>query len=259
MKKLHKLSLVASAMLLGICSAYADTPENVKIKYTSSELKIDGKLDESAWQSAVCYPLQRHNNWAGLPEKTRKRVQLDPFQPGSFRLLYNDKYLYLGIDFEDSDVIAGSTKNQSRLYRTGDLAELFLTPGNGHAYFEIYVNPVGAHTFYVFPGGGVANLEMMFDENKITAGIIAAAQVQGTLNNHSDRDRGWSAELAVPLEKLAIFGIEFAFGKPWTILVSRYNYAVHLRKLQFSGVPIMPAGSSYGDLEYHAPLLIQKK
>ncbi len=247
------------AVLAGCCQNLPPppqeaVPEAITVHRTGQKITVDGRLNESAWQQAKVHRLVRSNNWKGLPPKIREKVKKEPFQGGSFRLLMDDKYLYLAVEFEDSDVLAGSIKNQSRLYRTGDLAELFLTPEGGHAYFEIYVNPAGAHTFYAFPGGGTANLLMMFDEDRKTPGIKAAAQVNGTLNDQSDVDRSWSAELAVPLKSLAGFGTEFAPGNKWCILVSRYNYAAHLRKLQFSGLPELPPGVSFGDIEYHAPL-----
>ena len=258
-------TLTAAAVFSGcsqIVSPAPAEPESVIINRTELPIKVDGYLNEAAWKDAVCYPLIKHVNWKGAPEKTKQRIMQDPLQKGSFRLLYDDKYLYFGVEFEDSDVIAESAKNQSRLYRTGDLAELFLSPADGHAYFEIYINPAGAYTFYVFPGGGVAKLPSMFDENRQFPNIKAAARVYGTLNNSRDKDTGWHGEIAVPLKELSAFGTDFVPGTQWRTLAARYNYAVHLRRLQFSGVPFIPAEADYGEVEYHAPLQInpvQKK
>ena len=257
------LIAAAAALLLSGCCQNAcqveEIQESIIINQTTSPVNIDGVLDEVAWKDAVCYPLLRHVNWKGAAEKTKQRILQDDLQPGTFRLLYDDKYLYFGVELEDSDVIAESDKNQSRLYRTGDLAELFLSPAAGEAYFEIYINPVGAYTFYKFPSGGVSKLPSMFDENRHVPGIKAAARIYGSLNNSKDKDKAWHGEIAVPLKELAAFGTEFTAGTSWRVLVGRYNYAVHLRRLQFSGRPDIPEAADYGDIEYHAPLNIVPK
>lgn len=249
-----------SVLFAAGCCCFSDPapasaePEAVTITRTQLPVTVDGVLDEKVWTQAVRYPMLRHCNWDGLPEKTARRVKNEPLQNGSFRLLYDKEYLYLGVEFEDSDIIAESSKNQTRLYRSGDLAELFLTPGDGHAYFEIYLSPSGAYTFYLFPGGGVSKLPSMFDENRKVDGIKTAVKINGTLNRSNDVDKTWSGELAIPLKNLSVFGSKFASGTSWSILVARYNYAVHLRKMQFSGVPVIPPEASYGDVEYHAPV-----
>lgn len=250
-------ALFFASLLIGCAAGERERPEvlrEVPVTRTALPVTVDGIPDEPAWRQAVPCRMVRHNNWKSLPPRTRDRVLADEFQTGRVRLLYDRDFLYLAVEFEDSDVIAGSMENQTRLYRTGDLAELFLSPAGGHGYFEIYVNPVGAHTCYVFPGGGAANLTMMFDVSRKVPGICAAARVDGTLNDHSDRDRGWSAEIAVPRKILVMHGNSFASGTKWNILVTRYNYASHLRKLQFSGIAELPDNASYGDIEYHIPV-----
>ncbi len=85
------------------------------------------------------------------------------------------------------------------------------------------------------------------------------ANVQGTVNDFWDIDKGWTAEMAIPLaglkEKL---GVDFAPGQSWRILVSRYNYGYTMRAKQFSSYPKLPQ-VNYHLIEYYSPIIFQEE
>ena len=47
-------------------------------------------------------------------------------ESGKVRLLWNEKYLYIGLDFVDTDIVAEGQSDQQAHYRLGDTAEVFL-------------------------------------------------------------------------------------------------------------------------------------
>ena len=55
-------------------------------------------------------------------------------------------------------------------------------------------------------------------------GLRVTAHIDGTLNDGSDHDRGWTAEMAIPLKELATAGVPLDHDHPWTVLAGRYNY-----------------------------------
>lgn len=90
-------------------------------------------------------------------------------------------------------------------------------------------------------------------------GFEVKANVQGTVNDFWDIDKGWTAEMAIPLaglkEKL---GVDFAPGQSWRILVSRYNYGYTMRAKQFSSYPKLPQ-VNYHLIEYYSPIIFQEE
>ncbi len=200
---------------------------------------VDGKLDEKAWSMAPVYQLRPLQN-AVLPE--------GEWEGGSVRLLRDRDRLYVGVAFQDRDVQAHGDGDQQRHYLMGDLAEIFIKPANASCYWEIYVTPRGHKTVYFFPSRAYYGMAPVFDA-PITPGLEAAAVVDGTLNNYTDTDRGWSAEVSIPLTSLkGVDGRPLAADVPWTVLVSRYNYGVHMStRPVLSSVPQLPKA------DFHVP------
>ena len=200
---------------------------------------VDGKLDEPAWRDAVIYRLKPLQD-AVLPE--------EEWESGSVRLLRDGKRLYVGIEFQDRDVQAHGDRDQQRHYLMGDLAEIFIKPENASCYWEIYVTPRGHKTVYFFPSRGYYGMAPIFDA-PITPGLETAAVVDGTLNDYTDTDRGWSAEVSIPLTSLkGVDGRPLAADVPWTVLISRYNYGV-----QLSTRPVLSAVPQLPKADFHVP------
>jgi hypothetical protein len=82
--------------------------------------------------------------------------------------------------------------------------ELFLDPdGDGLNYYEFEINPLGTIWELTLPkpyvDGGVP-----VDPTNLP-GLRTALHIDGTLNDPSDTDTGWSVELAVPWADLASY------------------------------------------------------
>jgi hypothetical protein len=176
-------------------------------------------------------------------------------EKGFVKFLWNDDYLYMGVEFEDSDVVAEGEEDGLHHYLMGDLAELFLWPEEQTWYWEMYVTPAGKQTTFFFPGPGRQGLPSSF---KSGFRLKVAARVDGTLNNWHDRDRKWVGEMAVPVKELTARGEKWGPGSAWRVLVGRYNYSRYLPAVENSSMPQLPSGSfhlrnDYGRLVFVNP------
>ncbi|NPV83193.1 MAG: carbohydrate-binding family 9-like protein, partial [Candidatus Aminicenantes bacterium] len=117
------------------------------------------------------------------------------------------------------------TKRDSIIYQDNDF-EVFIDPdGDTHNYYELEINALNTvwDLFLVKPyrDGGPAIHAWDIQ------GLKTAVQVDGTINNPADKDRGWSVEMAIPWEVLkeaAPFKKKPESGDRWRINFSRVEY-----------------------------------
>lgn len=97
-------------------------------------IKLDGKLDESAW-GGISTPLKEAR--AGTGELAAKTY---------FRILWIGDSLYVGIRCEEPDMdglnVATDKDEDSNIWR-GDCVEIFLET-HSHSYYQFTINPAGA-------------------------------------------------------------------------------------------------------------------
>ena len=199
---------------------------------------INGRLDEACWQQA--------------PRSSRF---VDLVSGGStihdtrVAVLWDDECLYIGFWIEEPFVEATLTERDSLIYNDNDV-EVFIAGRD--AYYEFEINALG--TIYevlfvwndalaAFPGlqmdtpgarpwngvdfadhprgGRVGFWEWDFP------GLHSAVAVDGTLNDNSDRDRGWTVELALPWQGMQLLADGRALppndGDTWRMSFSRFN------------------------------------
>jgi hypothetical protein len=211
----------------------------ITARYTEVPIRVDGLLAEEAWKTANVYRLSL--------DKTRPAGERAPLEGGEVRVLWDDKNLYVGIRFQDSDIVAEGEEDQLHHYALGDLVELFLKPAGETWYWELYATPRGNKTSFWFPGRGRLGLDSAYDYR---CGLRAAAQVKGTLNRWEDKDRYWTAEMAMPVADLTARGEPFGPGSEWRILVARYNYSRYLPWKELSMVPALSQTNYHFTHEY---------
>ncbi|MFA6177164.1 MAG: carbohydrate-binding family 9-like protein [Phycisphaerae bacterium] len=228
----------------------------MKAKHVEN-LKMDGKLSDPAWKNASEYQLELAKNvYAKSPDNIRKTLGDTLREKGSVKLLWNEKYLYVGVKMEDSDVVAEGKGDQTHLYLAGDLVEVFLKPASDTYYWEIYSAPNNMKSIFFFPSRG----RIMFpfcEKYQMPVDFKVVAAVDGTLNNWHDKDKGWSVEIAIPISMLQEQGAKFDSSTEWTILVARYNYSKYLPMKETSSAPRLsvPDNHMYED---YAKLVLEK-
>jgi hypothetical protein len=187
-------------------------PRSYECKRTDAPPVIDGRLSDEIWRRMGVAWTEDFVDITG-----------DPAKPPRFRtrakMVWDDECLYVGVEMEEPHVWGSLTERDCVVYHDNDI-ELFLDPdGDTHEYYEFELN--GLNTLwdllvtkpYRDDGHGVNAWDVR--------GIRTAVHVDGTLNDPSDTDRGWSVEMAIPWGPLR--ESERAEGPPEVGAVWRMN------------------------------------
>jgi hypothetical protein len=214
---------------------------------TAERIVVDGKLAEACWQRVP---------------KSPRFVDMVTGAPGSLdtrmAALWDDENLYVGFWVEEPNVQAKLTERDSPVYFENDI-EVFIAGQD--CYYEFQINARGTiyEVFYVwqeaYETGGFADKP---EFNLLThpvdvlggfqdamrykkhprgrrwafmdwdfPGLKAAVHVDGTLNDDSDIDRGWTVELAFPWSGMSALAQGRALpprdGDIWRMDFSRFE------------------------------------
>ena len=86
-----------------------------------------------------------------------------------------------------------------------------------------------------------------------------AAKIEGTLNNWEDKDKYWTAEMAIPVKDLTARGDSFGPGSHWVVLLARYNYSVYLPGKELTtALPFPKTAVGFSAYECWAELRFEK-
>ena len=118
------------------------------------------------------------------------------------KLLWDNKFLYVAFDNADTDVWSSLTKRDDKLW-TQEAVELMIdADGNGKTYVELQVAPNGNVFDTYLPE--YRKYEDSIDPKKKpyswNSKMKVKVNVDGTLNKRDDQDKGWTVEMAIPLE-----------------------------------------------------------
>ncbi|MCA2981121.1 MAG: carbohydrate-binding family 9-like protein [Myxococcaceae bacterium] len=185
---------------------------------------IDGALDDEAWKAAPEVTLGGSLDGHPISER-RTRV----------RLVWDDTHVYVAFDCEDPDVW-GSLRNKDDPIYNEDVAEVFFdADGDGATYNELQVSPHNVN----FDASFVARRSDLPTAMKWESGMKSAVKVRGTLDDDSDRDDGWSAELAIPIAQLnQVPHVPPRKGDVWRF--NAYRLEHYVRRQQIDGQAFSP-------------------
>lgn len=241
-----------AAITLGGCGAMkkptAKAPATPPAAYAchraASPITLDGKLDDAAWKNAewtTDFVDVRGKGWPAPHLRTR------------CKLLWDDTNLYVAAEMQDPDVWGTMTQKGSHLYEENNF-EIFLDVNNdARRYWEFEMNPLNTTWDLrldrpLGEGGGPIPGEAL-------AGLQTAVSVQGTLNNPSDTDQGWTAEVIIPIKSLTD-GRAIAAGEHWRMELCRIEWSLFKKDGKYERVP---AGDMYwtwvptGEIAFHLP------
>lgn len=168
------------------------TPRSYVCMVASDAPRIDGRLDDTAWQSAA---------WTEDFVDIEGSIRPKPPYRTRAKMFWNAEDLFIAAELDEPHVRGELKLHDAIVFHDPDF-ELFIDPnGDCRDYFEVEVNALG--TIFdlllkrTYRDGGPAihawNVE----------GLRVATHVNGTLNDPSDTDRGWSVEMAIPWKALA--------------------------------------------------------
>lgn len=225
-------------------------------------LPIDGNLSKPAWQNAT---------WS------HRFVDMATGAPGLYdtrsAILWNDTHLYVAFRAEEPFVEARQTERDSIIFLENDL-ELFIDGGD--CYYELEVNArntiyevffiwrdayqrgsrfdrpefdvhhpqavtfggdhdrSGASFWYGTHPRGLRWAFLNYD----MPGLQTAVHIDGTLNDNSDIDQGWTLEIGIPWDSLTLLAngrsLPPRSGDVWRMFLGRFQ------KLIVSGQEVQP-------------------
>lgn len=159
---------------------------------TTGAITVDGKLDEADWSRAAVGVLTETNTGNPVPLTS------------TVRMLWDDRYLYVGFHFEDPDAWATITAEDGALWGE-EVAEVFLDPeGLGHSYYEHEINPVNQKVdlFVLNQGPAHDGFYKIWKDWDYSAALKQAVFVDGDGKNQNTADKYWDVEVAFPFEDL---------------------------------------------------------
>jgi hypothetical protein len=182
--------------------------------------KLDGKLDDSVWKDVPS---------TGAFTNTMTGAAAD--QKTEAKLLWDDKFLYVAFDNQDTDIWSNLTKRDDKLW-TQEADELMIdADGNGKTYVELQVAPNGNVFDTYLPE--YRKYEDTLDPKKKpyswNSKLQAKVVVEGTLNKREDKDKYWTVEMALPLEdvkgldKASAVKLPPSVGDKWRINMFRMD------------------------------------
>ncbi|HZT40673.1 MAG TPA: carbohydrate-binding family 9-like protein [Chthonomonadaceae bacterium] len=215
----------------------------------SGPITIDGRLDDPAWHNAPWT-----EDFVDIEGDSKPRPRFRT----RVKMLWDDDYLYVGADIEEPHVWATLTQHDSVIFQDNDF-EVFLDPdGDSHLYYEIEINALNTEwdLLLIKPyrdGGPAVN-------GWEIPGLKTAVHVDGTLNDPSDTDKGWSVELAFPwkaLKECANMPCPPHDGDQWQINFSRVEWEVQVIDGHYQKIPQRPEDnwvwSPQGAINMHMP------
>ncbi|GAB4530903.1 MAG: hypothetical protein OHK0046_51690 [Anaerolineae bacterium] len=248
--------------------------------YRSNQpIMIDGRLDKAVWQHAP---------------KSARFVDMAAGTPGFYdtrmAALWDDDFLYIGFWVEEPFVEAHHTERDSIIFQENDV-EVFIDGGD--CYYELEINARGVPYEVMFiwcdayARGGrfdVPEFDVLsrrvhsfggdYDRRPASfwtgthprgtrwafldwdlPGLQIATHIEGTLNDHADIDRGWTAEIALPWAGMTWLAngrnLPPQDGDTWRIFFGRFQ------KLMNAGQEVQPhpawVMSPHGVYDTHRP------
>jgi len=218
---------------------------SAECRWAANPIKIDGKLDDAAWQKAQI-PKDFAVYWQRRPARTATKA----------RLLWDNQYLYFSAEMQDSDLYA-DVKEHNGMIWSNDVFELFFKPAQDQlAYYEFQVSAANTQLELFFPSRGSGGYHRFAPLTKL--GVESAVQLQGTLNNWRDKDIGWTVEGRIPLTGFEISGSKPRAGAKWRFALCRYDYSAAFDRPELSSTAPLTQSDfhryeDYGELVFVGP------
>lgn len=183
-------------------------------------INVDGKLNDAAWKDVP---------WSEKFIDIEGSKKANPPYATRVKMLWDSEYFYIGAQLEEPHVWATLKKHDSVIFQDNDF-EVFIDPdADNHRYMEYEINAFGTDWDLYLPkaykDGGSA------DNSWEISGLKKAVFVDGTINDPTDRDQGWSVELAIPWKALGQRGAVKTpptSGQQWRVNFSRVEWKTNI-------------------------------
>lgn len=198
-------------------------PKNYVCYRTTGPLVIDGSINETDWQNVP---------WSEYFADIEGSKKPQPMYKTRMKMLWDDNFLYVAAELEEPHVWANQTERESVIFYDNDF-EVFIDPdGDTHNYAEFEMNALNTQwdLMLLKPYRDDLKHNVAIDNWNFN-GTKSAVHVDGTINNPNDSDKGWTLEIAFPLDalvELSSSGKLPVQGEQYRIDFSRVEWTVDL-------------------------------
>ncbi|KAF4325513.1 hypothetical protein BBO99_00002015 [Phytophthora kernoviae] len=193
-------------------------------------ITIDGVLDEQVWNEVP---------WSETFQDIRgPQFWSQPWFTTKIKLRYDDRFLYIGVYLEETEVWANVSKRNDVVFHDNDFEVFVDADGSTHNYkeFEINTRNVTWNLWLNRPyrDGGHENSSRVDPEHgfdMLGSGMRSAVYMKGRQGDPSERLHFWTAEIALPLAQLALHSkatVPPVANSHWRINFSRVEWPVRV-------------------------------
>ena len=228
----------------------AQVPRNVprdvpryEVKRAAGKIVVDGRLDDAAWKGAGLIAFQFP--WEQQTGAKQKTVA---------RLLWDEDFLYVGYDCEDTDIVAHYLNRDDPTYKD-DAVEIFINPDPSQKfYYGMEMNARATLYDYFFAWPQLLISRVNFE------GVQLATHIRGTLNQTGDKDTGWTLEVAIPWKNFVELSkvLPPKPGTVWTANLNRWDGTEPDRRLSQWSNSAMPTPNPHNPAKFGELVFVGK-
>lgn len=192
---------------------------------SAKPLKIDGTQKEKAWKKT---------RWSEPFVDIEGKLRDKPNHKTRVKMLWDDRYFYIFARMEEPHVWGRIQERDAVIFHDNDF-EVFIDPdGDTHYYAELEMNALNTVWDLLltkpYRDGGIPLT------NWDIKNLKTAVHIEGTLNNPSDTDQYWTAEIAIPWKALGKIIPKVA--KPrnndqWRVNFSRVQWKTEIKDNEY--------------------------
>ena len=213
-------SFVNAQSVFSANEALFTTPRQYTALFTTNPPIIDGKIEDRAWQNAAWTEKFKDIEGDGKPAPTWNTRA---------KMTWTSEGLFIAAELLEPHVWAYLNNHDDIVFYDNDF-EVFIDPDNDtHRYYEIEINAVNTIFDLFMPKPYRNSSGAMFAYD--TPGMKTAINIQGTLNNPNDIDKGWTVEMFIPFMAVTMGNVAKipADGEFWRINFSRVEWDVEVK------------------------------
>lgn len=178
---------------------------------------IDGKINEELWSKT---------EWTDLFVDIEGELKQKPYYETKVKMLWDDKYFYFAAFLQEEHIWAKLKEKDTVIYYDNDF-EIFIDPdGDTHNYYELELNAF--ETIW-----DLLLIKPYRDAEKVAVNawditdLKVAVDINGTLNNPTEKDEYWTVEVAIPwssIKELSYTAVPPKHNNQWKVNFSRVQW-----------------------------------
>jgi hypothetical protein len=177
--------------------------------------------------------------WSDEFEDITGDPALQPRFSTRVRMGWDDRFFYVNADLREPHVWGTITEKNAVMFEDNDF-EIFIDPDcDGLNYYEFEINALGSIWELSLPkpygDGGKPKLGCNIE------GLVSRVRIEGTVNDPTDIDRGWTVEVAIPWDGLNPYRNDGRSpphsGDRWRVNFSRVQWKHQVVEGQYVRIP----------------------